>query len=91
MPAKHLIIHGRVQGVWYRGWAVDAARSLNLDGWVRNRVDGTVEALVSGEGHAVARFIALAHEGPTAARVTRIDASEAAEPDMAGFSQQPTV
>ena len=91
MTAKHLVIHGRVQGVWYRGWAVEIARSLGLDGWVRNRLDGTVEALVSGGSDAVERFIAFAHEGPKAAKVTRIDASDAAEADSTGFEQRPTV
>ncbi len=91
MAAKHLVISGRVQGVWYRGWTVDTARSLGLDGWVRNRLDGTVEALVSGEHHAITRFIALAHDGPKAARVTGIAVTDAPEPDRSGFEQRPTV
>ena len=89
--ARHLSIHGRVQGVFYRGWAVEAAGELGLVGWIRNRRDGTVEAMVQGETGAVERFIALAHEGPRAARVDRVEAG-AVECDDAlqGFTQQPT-
>ena len=47
--ARHLSIHGRVQGVFSRDWAVETARELGLAGWVRNRRDGTVEAVVQGE------------------------------------------
>jgi acylphosphatase len=88
--ARHLVIHGRVQGVWYRGWAVDTARSLGLAGWVRNRRDGTVEGVVQGEEGAVERFIALAREGPPAARVERIDMNDAEPATLAGFEQRAT-
>ena len=89
--ARHLSIHGRVQGVFYRGWTVEAARRLGLVGWVRNRRDGTVEAVIQGDDAAVERFLAMAHEGPPASRVERV-AITAIEPDpeMAGFTQQPT-
>ena len=70
---------------------MDEAQGLGLTGWVRNRLDGTVEAIVSGGSDDLARFIALVHEGPKAARVTAIDASEAAETDFTGFNQRPTV
>jgi acylphosphatase len=89
--ACHLIIHGRVQGVWYRGWAVDTARSLGLAGWVRNRRDGAVEAVVQGDESDVERFIALAREGPPAAQVERIDVSEAEPASLSGFEQRATV
>ncbi len=65
-------IHGRVQGVWYRAWTESTARKLGLSGWVRNRADGTVEALFCGPAEAVSRMLELAHEGPPAARVDRI-------------------
>lgn len=89
--ARHLIVHGRVQGVWYRGWAVDTARALGLAGWVRNRRDGTVEAAVQGDGEAVERFIALAMEGSAAASVERIDVSEEEAVALSGFEQRRTL
>lgn len=89
--ARHLTIHGRVQGVFYRGWAVDTARALGLVGWVRNRCDGTVEAIVQGEEDAVERFVALAWEGPPAARVERIDATEEEPAAASGFEQRGTL
>ena len=85
-----LRIHGEVQGVFYRGWSVDTARALGLDGWVRNRRDGTVEMLVHGEEEKVQRLIERAHEGPPAARVTRIDVEESDEPAPRGFETRPT-
>jgi len=90
--ARRLSIDGRVQGVSYRGWAIETARSLGLAGWVRNRRDGTVEAVVQGDQAAVDRFIALARHGPPAATVDRIEAGEI-DPvlGLAGFSQLPTV
>jgi acylphosphatase len=89
--ARHLVIHGRVQGVWYRGWAVDTAGALGLAGWVRNRRDGTVEAVVQGDGEAVERFTALAREGPPAASVERIDVSEDEPAALSGFEQRRTL
>jgi acylphosphatase len=88
--ARHLTIHGRVQGVWYRAWTVETARGLNLTGWVRNRANGSVEALVQGESGAVEQFIALAHEGPAAAQVTRIDLSEIAAGTLDSFEKRAT-
>jgi len=88
--ARHLTIHGKVQGVFYRGWAVEVARRLGLAGWVRNRIDGSVEALVEGQDDAVERFIALAGQGPPAARVARIDVAEVAAGGHLKFEQHPT-
>ena len=69
-------IHGRVQGVWYRAWTEQTARGLGLSGWVRNRADGSVEALFCGPVEAVEHMLELARNGPPAARVDRIDISE---------------
>jgi acylphosphatase len=88
--ARHLTIHGRVQGVWYRAWTVETARALDLTGWVRNRVDGSVEALVVGEADEIDRFIALAKNGPPAAQVERIDIDDAADEGLTGFEKRPT-
>jgi acylphosphatase len=90
ITARHLSIHGHVQGVYYRGWTVETARSLGLAGWVRNRRDGTVEAVVQGEERAVERFIALARTGPPAARVERIEVADTEPAAVSGFEQQAT-
>jgi acylphosphatase len=82
---RHLTIRGRVQGVWYRAWAVRHARELALAGWVRNCRDGTVEAVVQGDAADVERFIALAREGSPGSRVDLIDAREAEPIPSAGF------
>lgn len=78
--ARHLLIHGRVQGVAYRASAAAEARRLGLDGWVRNRADGSVEAVVAGPEAAVARFIQWAQDGPPNARVTRVEILPAQSP-----------
>lgn len=77
MTPNHLIIHGRVQGVFYRDWTVKTARQLGISGWVRNLPDGTVEAHLEGAADAVEAMIEKMHDGPIAARVDRIDRSEA--------------
>ena len=87
---RRLRIHGRVQGVFYRGWSVAAARDLGLSGWVRNRRDGSVEMLVQGNAEQVEAMIARCREGPPAARVARVEAAEDAEQAPAGFEERPT-
>lgn len=73
MVTKHLIIHGRVQGVAYRDSMRVLAEELGVNGWVRNRRDGTVEAMVQGSREAVDGMIAWANWGPPAAKVTRVE------------------
>ncbi len=82
-PTKsvYLLISGRVQGVWYRGWAVDTARALSLRGWVRNRGDGGVEALIAGPAESVDRMVSACREGPPAARVADVLVTPASESD----------
>jgi acylphosphatase len=89
--AVRLSIRGRVQGVAYRAWAVGQAAALGLRGWVRNRDDGSVEAVVAGDALAVDEFITAARRGPRAARVSQVDVAPAA-PDVVGqgFRQLPT-
>ena len=86
--ARQIIVHGRVQGVWYRNWTVEAARDLGLTGWVRNRGDGTVEIHAEGEPAAIERLLTLAHEGPSAADVTGIDTADAAAEQGTGFEKR---
>lgn len=76
--ARHLVIHGTVQGVGYRAAAVAAARAYGVTGWVRNRRDGTVEAFVQGMPDAVAAMVRWCHQGPRGAQVTRVEVAEAA-------------
>lgn len=86
--ARHLIVHGRVQGVFYRDWTVATARSLGLAGWVRNLRDGTVEAHLEGALHVVERMIANMHEGPPHAAPTGIDAQEVPAEGLEGFERR---
>lgn len=71
----HILVSGRVQGVYYRSYAVDMARELGLTGWVRNRFDGRVEALVEGEEEAVGKMVEWCHKGSPSARVERVEVS----------------
>lgn len=66
-------IRGRVQGVWYRAWTVEEATRRGLSGWVRNRGDGSVEALFRGSESIVADMIGACGKGPPAARVESIE------------------
>ena len=70
--AVHLVIVGRVQGVAFRFRAVAEANKLGLSGWVRNRMDGTVEARAEGAPEAVDAFVAWCHHGPPAAKVEEV-------------------
>jgi acylphosphatase len=89
--AVKTIIHGHVQGVCYRHWAVQNATQLNLDGWVRNRADGTVEAIFVGKIEDVDEMINRAQHGPSGAKVDKIDVKEALGIVATGFTQKPTV
>ena len=89
--ARRLRIHGRVQGVYFRGWTVEAAQRLGVHGWVRNRHDGTVEVLAVGPEDAVEALIRACHDGPSHAAVTHVDIEEAQGITPLGFTQKPTV
>jgi len=90
MIGRHLHIYGLVQGVSFRDWAVHEAMSRGLTGWVRNRRNGSVEALVVGEPDAVEAFTANCHRGPTLARVDRVDQQEHSALPIQGFTILPT-
>lgn len=85
-----LSISGRVQGVGYRDWAVAKGQRLGLTGWVRNRTDGSVEALVVGDDEAVGKMIEACRRGPTLARVDSVDV-EQVDLDVlpTGFTRRP--
>jgi acylphosphatase len=91
MRSAHLRITGRVQGVGYRAWAIETAARLGLRGWVRNRGDGSVEALVIGADDPVAAMIEACRAGPFTARITGVAVSEAADDGSDGFRPRPTV
>lgn len=84
-------ISGSVQGVGFRAFAVAAAGARSLDGWVRNRSDGTVEILVSGPTTAIEEFVGVCVRGPEGARVTNIEMGPADMLGTSGFSQRPTL
>ena len=90
MEARRLVISGRVQGVGFRDWMAREAGRLGVSGWVRNRHDGTLEALVDGDTAAVAELLRLCRRGPLYAEVTEI-VEELAEPwPDPGFRMLPT-
>jgi acylphosphatase len=84
-------IEGRVQGVWYRGWVVEEATRRGLAGWVRNRSDGSVEALFAGPKPAVDAMVEACWRGPPSARVTNVACRPADMPERAGFYALGTV
>lgn len=86
---KHLRIAGRVQGVGFRYFIERKASELSVSGWVRNRHDGTVEAMVAGTAEAVEAIIAAARQGPRAAIVTDVRVSEGSG-EYSGFAARPT-
>lgn len=90
MPARLLRIEGRVQGVGYRDWMCREALRLGLDGWVRNRADGSVQALVAGPDAASQALLEAARRGPALARVDRIETTPAEAPAEPGFQRLPT-
>jgi len=80
-------VHGFVQGVGFRDFLIMAAQRHKLDGWVRNRGDGSVEALVSGPTKSVEAFVSAATQGPRGARVNAVDLHSSQPPAEKGFQQ----
>ena len=91
MIACRLRIHGRVQGVWYRAWTVKTAVSLGLVGWVRNRSDGSVEAVVQGDAASVGAMIEACHAGPATAEVSSVAVADLETTAYQNFEQRPTI
>jgi acylphosphatase len=90
MPAIRFVISGRVQGVGFRAFVERQARKRGLRGWVRNRRDGTVEALVIGDEATLREMEAICHRGPSLAAVTQLDRLEATDDGSDGFEARPT-
>jgi acylphosphatase len=89
--ARRLTIRGRVQGVGYRDAMVDAASALGVCGWVRNRRDGAVEALIQGGARAVESLMSWCRRGPPAARVTEVAALDSTpDPALGAFERRST-
>ena len=86
-----LKIKGAVQGVGYRDWAIAEAKARGLDGWVRNRSDGSVEVLIAGPNAKVEEMLKAATQGPDAAQVTQIDIHNETEPPEPGFVRRATM
>jgi acylphosphatase len=91
VSSKKLVIAGKVQGVGYRTWMVEQANALGIDGWVRNRIDGSVEALISGTADAVEELARACRRGPRSAQVETIDEEIAPPPENPGFHILPSL
>ncbi len=86
--ALRVTVHGRVQGVFYRDWTVETARTLGLAGWVRNEADGTVAALLEGELGALDQMVERMRRGPPAAQVERTEQQPCPPEGIVGFKQR---
>ena len=82
---RHVIVHGRVQGVWFRGSTQEEALRQGVDGWVRNRRDGSVEDVFEGDHESVERMMAWCRSGPRFARVDAVDVEEEPAESLQGF------
>ena len=82
---RRLIVHGRVQGVFFRGSTQREARAAGVAGWVRNRRDGSVEATFEGPSDAVAALVRFFHRGPAWASVERVEEFEEDPEGLSGF------
>lgn len=85
-----VIVTGRVQGVWYRAWTTEEASELGLRGWVRNRRDGSVEAVFAGASGDIDRMLELCRKGPPLAQVEEVACGDDRSPIDDGFRQLPT-
>ncbi|KAI4349116.1 hypothetical protein L6164_009752 [Bauhinia variegata] len=88
---ERVVIKGRVQGVWYRNWTIDNATQIGLKGWVRNRKDGSVEALFSGSPEAVQEMEQRCRRGPPDAVVTGLEVFPSNDDPGSGFGRKLTV
>ena len=90
MICRRLTITGRVQNVWYRDWLTEQASAIGITGWVRNRADGSVEALVCGSSEMIDAIVAKARQGSPASRVADVAIEDASAEVFDGFEKRPT-
>jgi acylphosphatase len=83
---RRVVVHGSVQGVFFRDTTRRMADQRSVAGWVRNNPDGSVEAVFEGEESAVDRLVAFAHEGPRGARVERVEVFDEEPEGLSGFA-----
>ncbi len=91
ITALRFRIEGFVQAVGYRHYLIEEANRLGLDGWVRNRSDGTVEALASGPTKAIEVFFTVCAKGPPGSRVANVEMHKAEPPAEKGFKRRPSI
>jgi acylphosphatase len=84
--ARRVVVHGTVQGVFFREATRRRAESRGVRGWVRNNDDGTVEALFEGDPEGVDAMVAFVHDGPRAAQVEQVDVEDAEPEGLDGFA-----
>lgn len=89
--ARRIHVKGKVQGVFFRAWTIEQATELGIDGWVRNRHDGSVEAIAVGPADKVEELIARCHKGSPPSRVDAVHVEETLGIVAQGFVQKPTV
>jgi acylphosphatase len=85
MVRKHVVVHGRVQGVFFRDTTRRMAESRGVAGWVRNTPEGLVEAVFEGDADAVESLVRFANEGPRGASVERVEVAEEQPEGLTGF------
>lgn len=85
MPTVHLVIKGKVQGVFYRATAKEMAEKLSLNGWIKNTAEGHVEATIQGSQEQIDQYIAWCWKGPARAKVDAIEINETPEIQLNGF------
>jgi acylphosphatase len=83
---KRVVVHGSVQGVFFRDTMRRLAEQRSVSGWVRNNADGTVEVVLEGDESALERLLAFAHEGPRGARVERVEVFDEEPEGLTGFA-----
>jgi acylphosphatase len=91
LTSLRMVIEGFVQAVGYRHFAIEEARKLGVNGWIRNRSNGTVEALVSGTTQAVEAFVGACMRGPPGSTIKNIDLHKAEPPTERGFHLRPSI